>query len=74
MTAENIGGDRPEWERVVAGIRARIAAGKSGDRLPSIADLSAEYAVGATTVKMAVAHLRASGEIRTRRGQGTFIP
>jgi DNA-binding GntR family transcriptional regulator len=74
MTAEDIGDDRPEWERVVAGIRARIATAASGDRLPSIAELSAEYDVGATTVKMAVAHLRASGEIRTKRGQGTFVP
>lgn len=63
-----------DWEHVAAGIRARIATASSGDRLPSIAELSAEYDVGATTVKMAVAHLRASGEIRTKRGQGTFVP
>ncbi|GGM52170.1 winged helix-turn-helix domain-containing protein [Dactylosporangium sucinum] len=74
MPADNNGDDRPEWERVAAGLRARIKAGQPGDRLPSIAELGAEYGVGATTVKMAISHLRATGEVRTRRGMGTFIP
>jgi GntR family transcriptional regulator, transcriptional repressor for pyruvate dehydrogenase complex len=74
MPAEDIGDDRPIWEQVVAGLRARIAAGQPGDRLPSISELATEYDVGATTVKMALSHLRLSGEVRTKRGQGTYIP
>lgn len=74
MPAEDIDDDRPEWERVAAGIRAKVVEGKPGDRLPSISQLSAEYGVGLTTVKMALNHLRASGEVRTKRGQGTYIP
>jgi DNA-binding GntR family transcriptional regulator len=74
MPAEDVGDDRPMWEQVVAGLRARIAAGKPGDRLPSISELAAEYGVGATTIKMALSTLRLSGEVRTRRGQGTYIP
>ncbi|GAA2347543.1 winged helix-turn-helix domain-containing protein [Dactylosporangium salmoneum] len=73
MPAEDIGDDRPVWEQVVAGLRVRIAAGKPGDRLPSISELAEEYGVGATTVKMALSALRLSGEIRTKRGQGTYI-
>jgi DNA-binding GntR family transcriptional regulator len=74
MPAEDSGDDRPVWEQVVAGLRARIAAGQPGDRLPSIAELAGEYGVGPTTIKVALNALRLTGEVRTRRGQGTFIP
>jgi DNA-binding GntR family transcriptional regulator len=64
----------PDFERVIAGLAARIAAGKPGDRLPSIVALAREYRVGQTTVKDALRILKREGAIRTHPGKGTFIP
>lgn len=63
-----------DLDRVLAEIRALIAAGKPGDKLPSAVQLAQQFGVGQTTVKTALRDLRLAGEIRTHPGRGTFIP
>jgi GntR family transcriptional regulator, transcriptional repressor for pyruvate dehydrogenase complex len=46
---------------------------KVGDRLPTEADLSRTTGVSRTVVREAVAALRASGLVETRRGAGAFV-
>lgn len=44
-----------------------------GSRLPTIAELSKEYQVGAVTVRQALAFLTADGLIVSTRGRGTYV-
>ncbi|MGN6310261.1 MAG: GntR family transcriptional regulator [Xanthobacteraceae bacterium] len=44
-----------------------------GSRLPTIAELSKEYQVGAVTVRQALAFLAADGLIVSTRGRGTYV-
>ena len=59
-------------ERVEAALRDRLADMASGDALPSIRELAAEYGVANATVVRALARLRADGLITSRPGWGTF--
>ncbi len=76
MPADNPGGHIPDRDRVVAGITGAIAAGDyaPGAKLPSIEQLSQRYSTSKTTVKSALAILRALGTIRSHPGKGTFVP
>lgn len=76
MPADNPGGHVSDRDRVVAGITGAIAAGEyaPGAKLPSIEQLSQQYQTSKTTVKSALAILRALGTIRGHSGKGTFVP
>lgn len=56
-------------------LRQQVQAGDwaSGERLPTIAELSATYAVAAVTVRQAIAVLEAEGVLRRQQGVGTFV-
>ena len=56
-------------------LRERLRAGEwhAGDRLPTEAQLSAEYGVSRSTVRGALQLLENQGRTRTRHGIGTFV-
>lgn len=54
-------------------LRARVAAGRPGDALPSEADLAARFDVSRMTARQAVQSLAAEGLVRRQRGSGTYI-
>lgn len=58
-----------------AALEREILSGrfKIGDRLPTESDLSRTTGVSRTVVREAVAALRASGLVETRRGAGAFV-
>ncbi|WP_121633869.1 FadR/GntR family transcriptional regulator [Tropicibacter alexandrii] len=60
---------------VLRALRARIERGefKPGDRLPSEAQLTAEFDVSRTVVREAIASLRADGLVEPRQGAGVFV-
>lgn len=64
-----------DYQRVIDSIEEKIASGalKPGDRLPSIAQLAAEYNTSRTTVTNALAILRARGIVRGHQGKATFV-
>lgn len=61
--------------QLVEGLRERLSAGEwiVGDRLPSEAELCAEYGTSRSTVRNALQHLAALGLTITRHGVGTFV-
>lgn len=61
--------------QLVRELSERIASGhyKPGDRLPTEQELNDEFNVSRTVVREAIAHLRASGLVSTRRGVGAFV-
>jgi len=65
----------PPSQRVEAELRARIAAGewKSGERLPAVAALAAEYGVARSTVITAERRIEADGLIEIVANWGTFL-
>ncbi|MFE0756749.1 FadR/GntR family transcriptional regulator [Inquilinus sp. NPDC058860] len=58
-----------------AALEREILSGrfKAGDRLPTESELSRTTGVSRTVVREAVAALRASGLVETRRGSGAFV-
>lgn len=64
----------PPSQRVEAALRARVAAGewKSGERLPSVAELAAQYEVARSTVIAAERRIEADGLIEIVANWGTF--
>lgn len=56
-------------------LRARMADGthRPGDRLPSEAQLTAEFGVSRTVVREAIAALRSDGLVEPRQGAGVFV-
>ena len=69
----NLGGGGPTWRRVLAHLRARIAAGEFPDLLPSERTLTEEYGVSKGTVRKALAQLRMEGLIQTDKGWGSYV-
>ena len=65
----------PPYSQVARGIREHIVTGeyRSGDRLPSEAELCAMYGVSRMTVRRAVALLVRDGVVFTENGRGTFV-
>jgi DNA-binding GntR family transcriptional regulator len=59
-------------EKVEAGIRETLRAMQSGQVLPSVRTLAAQYGVSTATVNKALGRLKESGEVRSRRGWGVF--
>lgn len=56
------------WRRIADDLRAKLADGRwqSGDRLPTLEALAAEYGVARNTVASAIAALRDEGLISDR--------
>ncbi|GGO98225.1 GntR family transcriptional regulator [Wenjunlia tyrosinilytica] len=67
--------ERPEYLRIAAELRERIADGtyQPGDRLPTLPVLSQSYGVSETTIRNALAVLRNEGLIETRTRAGTLV-
>lgn len=68
-----IPGETPS-QRVARELRTRLQADEwaTGDRLPSVTDIAAQYQVGRATVIRALKTLSDAGLIVTTRGWGTF--
>lgn len=66
---------RPPYEQVAAAVRAQIMAGDlaPGTRLPSTAQLVAQFGVSNTTVQKALAVLKGEGYLTSRQGKGIYV-
>ncbi|MEO3748210.1 winged helix-turn-helix domain-containing protein [Plantactinospora sp. B5E13] len=67
--------EMPDYWRIADEIIADVRSGrlKPGDKLPSIAELRAQYDVSHGTVQMSYARLEALRVIRRHQGKGIFI-
>jgi len=54
-------------------LEAAAAAGRTGDRLPSVRELMRRHGAGPVTVQRAVHRLARRGIVEARPGQGTFV-
>ena len=64
----------PLYLQVYAVLKRRIEAGELTGKLPSERELAAQFGVGASTAKKALALLAADGLIRKRQGWGAWVP
>lgn len=62
-------------EAILDAVREQIRSGvlRRGQRLPAEAELCVRHSASRTSVRRALAHLRAEGLIRTRQGAGAFV-
>jgi len=62
-------------EQVVRGIQALVHTGRlaTGQRLPTLRDMSAELGVGMNTMRRAIAQLAAAGVLEVRRATGIQV-
>ncbi|SCE71849.1 regulatory protein, gntR family [Micromonospora viridifaciens] len=65
----------PIYTRIVADIKGRIASGelKPGDKLPSVAELRAQYGASNTAIRNAMLVLRSEGLVQGHQGKGVYI-
>ncbi|HET7486914.1 MAG TPA: GntR family transcriptional regulator [Acidimicrobiales bacterium] len=63
----------PLWAQLADDLRRRVADGSFTGRLPSEAELVAEYDVSRNTVREAMRRLGEAGLVRRQRGRGTTI-
>jgi GntR family transcriptional regulator, arabinose operon transcriptional repressor len=75
MTAKRQESRSPKYRQVLAALRRDIQAGhwKTGDRLPSEADLVKKFGASRITVGRAVRELQLAGLVERRAGSGTFV-
>ncbi|MFC6017042.1 winged helix-turn-helix domain-containing protein [Plantactinospora solaniradicis] len=66
---------QPDYVRISNAFAAAITDGrlKPGDKLPTIAEMTERYSVGATTIKMVLLRLEARRLVRRHQGKGTFV-
>ena len=66
---------KPDYVRISDAYATAIVEGrlKPGDKLPSIAEMTERYGVGATTIKMVLVRLEARRLVRRHQGKGTFV-
>jgi GntR family transcriptional regulator len=65
----------PHYRRIIADIRARIAAGDlaPASKLPSTRELAHRYGVSPGSVRQAVTILIETGNLRGHQGLGVFV-
>lgn len=65
----------PLWRQIAQRLSAGIGPGNlhPGDRLPTEAQLSAQYGVNRHTVRRAIESMAQSGLVRVEQGRGTFV-
>jgi DNA-binding GntR family transcriptional regulator len=65
----------PRYRQIAGELRARIRTGQyaPGDRLPSLAELVADYDVTVGTATKAIGVLKDEGLARKEQGKGTFV-